>query len=557
MTRPDVVDQVHRSFLEVGVRRGRDRHLRRLLGRAGRVRPGRPGPRAQPAPRPSWPARWRDEFSTPDRPRWVAGSMGPGTKFPTLGQISYAELRDAYEEQALGPARGRRRPPPHRDRLRPARRPRRPSTAPGGPWRALGPQRPAPGAGDHRADRAHAAGHRDRRRPHRPRRHAGRRHRPQLRHRPGRDGRAPAPPVGGQPRPHRLPAQRRACRRWSTAQMHYDLTPDELAEHLHRFVTEFGVSAVGGCCGTTPAHLAAVVDALRRRRRRPPARPVHEPAAASIYTSVPFHQDTSFLVVGERTNANGSKEVPRGHARRPTGTPAWPWPATRSRRAPTSSTCASTTPGADGVADMDEVASRLRHPVERAADGRLHRGPGGRGRAAVARRPADPQLGQPRGGRRARAPGSTRSCAWPASSAPPWCAPASTRRARPARPSGSCGRPAASTTSPSSATGCAPEDLLFDPLALPLSTGMEESRARRHRDHRGHPAHQGRAARRLTPSSGCPTCRSGSTRPPARCSTRSSCTSASRPASTRPSCTRPRSCRCPRSTSGPGRSAST
>ena len=42
--------------------------------------------------------------------------------------------------------------------------------------------------------------------------------------------------------------------------MHYDLTPDELAEHLHRFVTELGVSAVGGCCGTTPAHLAAVVE---------------------------------------------------------------------------------------------------------------------------------------------------------------------------------------------------------------------------------------------------------------------------------------------------------
>ena len=44
----------------------------------------------------------RDEFATPERPRWVAGSMGPGTKFPTLGQISYADFRDAYEEQALG-----------------------------------------------------------------------------------------------------------------------------------------------------------------------------------------------------------------------------------------------------------------------------------------------------------------------------------------------------------------------------------------------------------------------------------------------------------------------
>ena len=41
-----------------------------------------------------------DDFATPDRPRWVAGSLGPGTKFPTLGQIPYADLRDAYQEQA-------------------------------------------------------------------------------------------------------------------------------------------------------------------------------------------------------------------------------------------------------------------------------------------------------------------------------------------------------------------------------------------------------------------------------------------------------------------------
>ncbi len=40
------------------------------------------------------------DFSTPDRPRWVAGSIGPGTKFPTLGQIRYADLRDFYQEQA-------------------------------------------------------------------------------------------------------------------------------------------------------------------------------------------------------------------------------------------------------------------------------------------------------------------------------------------------------------------------------------------------------------------------------------------------------------------------
>ena len=66
-----------------------------------------------------------------------------------------------------------------------------------------------------------------------------------------------------------------------------------------------------------------------------------------------------------------------------------------------------------------------------------------RGGAAVAGGPGRPQLGQPRGGRRARAPGSTRSSRWPASTAPPWSAPASTPRARPAPPTGRCGPPRA------------------------------------------------------------------------------------------------------------------
>jgi 5-methyltetrahydrofolate--homocysteine methyltransferase len=92
--------------------------------------------------------------------------------------------------------------------------------------------------------------------------------------------------------------------------MHYDLTPSQLAEFHTRFVTELGVRVVGGCCGTTPEHLGAVVDAVRGLT--PAARDAstieHEPGAASIYTAVPFHQETSVLLVGERTNANGSKK---------------------------------------------------------------------------------------------------------------------------------------------------------------------------------------------------------------------------------------------------------
>jgi 5-methyltetrahydrofolate--homocysteine methyltransferase len=87
---------------------------------------------------------------------------------------------------------------------------------------------------------------------------------------------------------------------------HYDLTPADLAEHHARFITEHGVRVVGGCCGTTPAHIAAVIEACRDLE--PAARsPRFEPAVASLYSPVPIVQDNSFLIIGERTNANGSK----------------------------------------------------------------------------------------------------------------------------------------------------------------------------------------------------------------------------------------------------------
>ncbi len=86
----------------------------------------------------------------------------------------------------------------------------------------------------------------------------------------------------------------------------YQLTPAQLAEAMRRFVTDYGLSLVGGCCGTTPAHIAAVVDAVRDLPRGPRA-PRTEAGVASLYHHVPFAQDASVLMVGERTNANGSK----------------------------------------------------------------------------------------------------------------------------------------------------------------------------------------------------------------------------------------------------------
>ncbi|BDM68414.1 methionine synthase [Streptomyces nigrescens] len=88
---------------------------------------------------------------------------------------------------------------------------------------------------------------------------------------------------------------------------HYPLTPQELADAQETFVAEYGLSLVGGCCGTTPEHLRQVVERVRDLTP-PERRPRPEPGAASLYQTVPFRQDTSYLAIGERTNANGSKK---------------------------------------------------------------------------------------------------------------------------------------------------------------------------------------------------------------------------------------------------------
>src|SRR5689334_17294842 len=88
---------------------------------------------------------------------------------------------------------------------------------------------------------------------------------------------------------------------------HYPLSAPELADAQETFVREYGLSLVGGCCGTTPEHLRQVVE--RVRGLAPSERtPQPEPGAASLYQTVPFRQDTSYLAIGERTNANGSKK---------------------------------------------------------------------------------------------------------------------------------------------------------------------------------------------------------------------------------------------------------
>ena len=87
---------------------------------------------------------------------------------------------------------------------------------------------------------------------------------------------------------------------------HYPLAPDELADALKNFVDEYRVNLVGGCCGTTPDHLAAVVKKLKGYESFD-RKVVAENGASSLYQYVPFRQDKTYLAIGEKTNANGSK----------------------------------------------------------------------------------------------------------------------------------------------------------------------------------------------------------------------------------------------------------
>src|SRR5947208_3793018 len=89
---------------------------------------------------------------------------------------------------------------------------------------------------------------------------------------------------------------------------HYKETPESLADDLAHFARDLGVSIVGGCCGTTPAHLRAVVEAVKNIK--PVSRQIERlPAASSNFIQQPYRQDTSFLIVGERVNASGSKKM--------------------------------------------------------------------------------------------------------------------------------------------------------------------------------------------------------------------------------------------------------
>ncbi|MEE6307645.1 methionine synthase [Plantactinospora veratri] len=245
-----------------------------------------------------------DAAGTPDRPRYVLGAMGPGTKLPTLGHLRYAELRDAYQANAAGLVAGgadglivetcqdllqvRAAVIGARRALAEAGR-ELPvichvtvettgtmllGTEIGAALTALEPLGIDLIGLNCATGPAEMTEH--------------------LRYL-SRHARIPLSvmPNAGLPE-------------LTADGARYPLTPQELAEALAGFVDDYGLSLVGGCCGTTPAHIRAVVDRLGDAAVRPRA-PESEPGVASLYHQVPFAQDASVLMVGERTNANGSK----------------------------------------------------------------------------------------------------------------------------------------------------------------------------------------------------------------------------------------------------------
>jgi len=286
---------------------------------------------------------------------WVAGSMGPGTKLPSLGQIRFADLRDAYEVQARGlleggvdlllvetcydllqakaamiacrramAAVGREVPLQVQVTMETTGR-MLVGTEIGAALTSLIALRPDVFGLNCATGPVEMSEH--------------------LRH---LSQYCPVPisclPNAG------LPSV-------VDGKTHYDLTPEQLADHHARFVSEFGVSIVGGCCGTSPEHLRQVVEKVRPLT--PASRSiVDEPGAASIYTAVPFHQDTSFLVIGERTNANGSKKFRDAMLESDWDTCLAMAREQVKEGAHVLDVCVDYV-GRDGAVDMDEVASRF------------------------------------------------------------------------------------------------------------------------------------------------------------------------------------------------------
>jgi 5-methyltetrahydrofolate--homocysteine methyltransferase len=303
ITRPDVVRGVHDAYFAVGVDAVETNTFGANLANLGEYGISeRIYELAESGARIA--AEAAAHWTTPEHPRFVIGSMGPGTKLPSLGHVSFATLRDAYAEQARGLIDGGVDViliETSQDLLQ-------------AKAAVIGSRRALADVGEDLPVIVHvtvettgtmlmgseigaaltaleplgidAIGLNCATGPAEMSEH--------LRHL-SKHARIPIScmPNAGLPMLTKEGAS-------------YPLTPKQLADAHTQFVSEFGLSLVGGCCGTTPEHLAEVVKAVGWAPVKP-RHPQPEHGVASLYSTVPFRQDASFLSIGERTNANGSK----------------------------------------------------------------------------------------------------------------------------------------------------------------------------------------------------------------------------------------------------------
>ncbi|MBV8292961.1 MAG: homocysteine S-methyltransferase family protein, partial [Mycobacterium sp.] len=307
-TRPDVLETIHRNYFEAGADAVETNTFGCNMSNLGdydiadKIRDlSHKGTAIA--------RRVADELTTPDRKRYVLGSLGPGTKLPTLGHTDYHLIRDAYTEAALGmldagadailvetcqdllqlkaAVLGSRRAMAQSGRHIPVFTHVTVETTGtmllgseiGAALTAIEPLGVDMIGLNCATGPAEMSEH--------------------LRYL-SRHARIPVSvmPNAGLPVLGANGAE-------------YPLQPDELAEAMDSFIAEFGLSLVGGCCGTTPEHIRQVADVVAGYNdgsaQRGERQVTFEPSVSSLYSAVPFEQDASVLVIGERTNANGSK----------------------------------------------------------------------------------------------------------------------------------------------------------------------------------------------------------------------------------------------------------
>jgi 5-methyltetrahydrofolate--homocysteine methyltransferase len=304
-TRPDAIETVHRGFLDVGCdvietnSFGGGEVVLAEFGIADKTYDV--NKKAAELAK-----RLTSDYSTPDKPRFVAGSIGPGTKLPTLGHITYRDLKDAYREQVRGLIDGGSDVlivETCQDLLQTKaalaaifehfekNKIRLPviaqvtievfgtmlnGTEIGAALTAL---EPFPidvigmncGTGPkHMADSFRYLCEN-----------------------------SPLPvsvlPNAGLPEV-------------KDGQQHYDETPESFTAQVEHFAKDFGANIVGGCCGTSPEHIKLLVERLGSLSPKQRTAKL-APSASSIYFQQPYTQDASFLIVGERVNASGSKKM--------------------------------------------------------------------------------------------------------------------------------------------------------------------------------------------------------------------------------------------------------